>query len=122
MAAALSKIRDIDLEYEIPKGGMSFWVRLPDDMNPSALLECADKLGVGFIPGRLFYPDGEYGGNHIRLSYAQTPKDRIAEGVKLLHDSMRSAARKQKKALGSCKETKRGKAPGSDKATNSKVE
>jgi DNA-binding transcriptional MocR family regulator len=74
---------------------MSFWVRLPDDMSQSALLERADKLGVGFIPGRLFYPDGEYGGNHIRLSYAQTPKARIAEGIKLLHDSMRGATKKR---------------------------
>jgi DNA-binding transcriptional MocR family regulator len=89
MAEALSKITDFPIEYEIPEGGMSFWVKLPNEIGAGALLAASEKHGVGFMPGRLFYPEGEEDGNHIRLSFAQIPKSRIVKGVDLLHRAMK---------------------------------
>jgi DNA-binding transcriptional MocR family regulator len=94
MADALTEIKDFKLDYDVPRGGMSFWVKLPDSLKPSVLLSEAEKRGVGFIPGSLFYPEGEEGGSHIRLSYAQTPKESITRGIRLLHRAMRSAAKR----------------------------
>jgi DNA-binding transcriptional MocR family regulator len=70
-------------DWPRPRGGMSCWVSLPDDINLFALSQAARREGVEFSPGPLFYPRG--GGEHqLRLVYVRETEERIREGIEIL--------------------------------------
>lgn len=76
------------IRYEKPVGGVYFWVKLPDDMQASALLERAQQLGVTFIPGELFDPAHAKGRNHIRLNFSYPSLEQIDRGMQMLEQAM----------------------------------
>jgi len=70
-------------DWPRPRGGMSCWVSLPDDVNLFALSQAARREGVEFSPGPLFYPRG--GGEHqLRLVYVRETEERIRKGIETL--------------------------------------
>ena len=79
------------ISYEIPAGGVYFWVRLPEGMNAGRLLEQAQGLGVTFIPGNLFDPTHQTGADHIRLNFSYPSLNQIEKGMVLLEQAMAQA-------------------------------
>lgn len=79
-----------------PEGGLYLWCRLPDWMQPSALLSRSVSNGVSFVPGSVFYP-GNAPANHIRLNFTYPTPPEIREGVKRLAAAYREARKEQKK-------------------------
>jgi 2-aminoadipate transaminase len=75
-----------------PGGGFFAWVTLPAGMTASELLPVAAKHGVGFLPGRFFYPAAEGDDRSLRLSFSVLPHDRIRDGIARLGTAI-SAAR-----------------------------
>ncbi|WP_017473538.1 PLP-dependent aminotransferase family protein [Amphibacillus jilinensis] len=71
------------LSYLEPKGGMFFWVTLPDHINPSTLLKVAVEQGVAFVPGRPFYISGEEQST-MRLNFTNASPDQIEVGMERL--------------------------------------
>ncbi|RCW73125.1 PLP-dependent aminotransferase family protein [Saliterribacillus persicus] len=68
------------LEYIVPKGGMFFWVTLPEHFNTTKLLKKAVKNGVAFVPGSPFYvskPDK----NTLRMNFTNSTPELIKEGM-----------------------------------------
>lgn len=63
-----------------PQGGFFLWVTFEDDLDTEALFETALAEGVAFIPGNAFSPSRAFP-NALRVCFASTPPDRIAEGV-----------------------------------------
>ena len=60
---------------------MFTWATLPADVDAAALLARAlREVGVAFVPGAAFHPDGA-GANTMRLSYSLPSTERIEEGV-----------------------------------------
>ena len=55
MAAALREHLPAGTAWEIPRGGMFFWLRLPEGFDAMALLDKAVAAGVAFVPGAPFY-------------------------------------------------------------------
>jgi 2-aminoadipate transaminase len=74
-----------------PGGGFFLWLDLPAGARAAAVVVAARKEGAGVLPGTAFFPDG--GGEHaLRLSYANTPPERVAEGVRRLARAVSAAA------------------------------
>ncbi|KAB8137922.1 PLP-dependent aminotransferase family protein [Gracilibacillus oryzae] len=78
------------LEYIEPKGGMFFWVTLPESINTTTLLDVAVKEGVAFVPGAPFYvSDPEQ--NTLRLNFTNSSPNLIREGMEKLVKVLESA-------------------------------
>ena len=83
MAAGLRRHLPEGSEWQEPKGGMFFWVRLPDGLDAMALLPKAVEAGIAFVPGAAFYahaPDPRT----LRLSFVTLKPEAIADGVAVL--------------------------------------
>jgi 2-aminoadipate transaminase len=83
MAIALREHLPEGSEWQEPKGGMFFWVRLPEGIDAMALLPKAVEAGIAFVPGAAFYaqsPDPRT----LRLSFVTLSPEAIADGVAVL--------------------------------------
>jgi 2-aminoadipate transaminase len=83
MAAALARHLPAGCEWQLPRGGMFFWVRLPAGCDALALLPQAVAAGVAFVPGAAFYarvPDVRT----MRLSFVTLSGEQIEAGVAAL--------------------------------------
>ncbi|MEP7118459.1 MAG: PLP-dependent aminotransferase family protein [Acidobacteriota bacterium] len=83
MAAALRTHMPEGTIWQEPRGGMFFWVRLPDGFDTMPLLEKAVAAGVAFVPGAPFYaadPDVRT----MRLSFVTLSSSDIGEAVATL--------------------------------------
>jgi len=83
MAAALKQYLPAGCEWQSPKGGMFFWIRLPEGLDAMALLPKAVDANIAYVPGAAFYasnPDLRA----LRLSFVTLTPDLITEGVAIL--------------------------------------
>ena len=55
MAAALTAHLPAGTTWQAPRGGMFFWLRLPEGFDTMPLLDKAVEAGVAFVPGAPFY-------------------------------------------------------------------
>jgi 2-aminoadipate transaminase len=87
MATALAR-ECPGMDWLLPHGGCSIWCRLPGGVSGRDLLREALSEGVSFVTGEIFYLDGR-GKDHIRLSFASEPPNRLEEGVRRLGKALR---------------------------------
>jgi len=83
MAEGLKKHLPPGCDWQSPKGGMFFWIRLPAGMDAMALLPQAVEANIAFVPGAAFYahtPDPRT----LRLSFVTLTPELIGEGVAIL--------------------------------------
>ncbi len=57
------------LDFDLPAGGLAFWLRLRPALEPSHLADAARRRGVLLLPARL-YGDGGLGARGCRLGFA----------------------------------------------------
>lgn len=86
MLEALEKWALPGITWGRPQGGLYVWCELPEQIKSSELMTRATENGVAFVPGSVFYPEGD-DGNHIRLNFTFPTPDRIGEGIKRLMDA-----------------------------------
>ena len=72
------------IRASVPAGGVHYWVRLPEGLTGARLLPAAQKEGVTFIPGELFYPEKAAGKQFIRLNFSYPGISQIEEGMLML--------------------------------------
>jgi len=75
--------------WTIPKGGFYVWVTLPQYMNASDVFEISYKNGAAFVIGSAFDPAGKKN-DCLRLAFSSTPEDKIAQGIKIVADAVKS--------------------------------
>jgi DNA-binding transcriptional MocR family regulator len=81
MLAALARHMPHGVAWTKPKGGLFVWVRFPEHVDASVLLERAlSEQAVAFVPGAAFY-FAEGGRNTARLSYSLPSEGEIADGI-----------------------------------------
>jgi len=88
MAEALQRHLPEGSRWQLPQGGMFFWVRLPEGCDAMALLPKAVAAGIAYVPGAAFYahaPDPRT----LRLSFVTLSPQEIADGVALLGGVLR---------------------------------
>lgn len=91
MCEALLPSKELGVEYEIPKGGVYVWCKLPPSIRPARLLTRSKEKGISFMPGKMFYQRGTKGDSYIRLNYSYPQPEKIKEGVALLIKAMKES-------------------------------
>jgi len=83
MRDALDKHLPAGCRFDVPAGGMFFWVELPEGMDAVALLPKAVAAGMAFVPGAPFYCHAPRL-NTLRLSFVTVAPALIDRGVAAL--------------------------------------
>jgi len=89
MAELLSQQQWPGVTWNEPKGGMFFWLELPESVDAGELLKTAVDLGVAFVPGVSFFADGS-GRNTMRLNFTHNDFEGTVAGMKRLNQAMES--------------------------------
>jgi len=92
MRDALARHLPPGCHWNVPAGGMFFWVELPEGMDATTLLPRAVDAGVAYVPGAPFYA-GEPRANTLRLSFVTVSPAEIERGVALLCKVLAGALR-----------------------------
>jgi len=96
MVDAIERHMTPNISFEIPKGGLFIWLKLPKSVSSSELLINSSREGVTFSPGKVFFIDGESGEDWIRLNFASQPLEDIEEGIKRLGSALTKMQPKKK--------------------------
>jgi 2-aminoadipate transaminase len=91
MRAALEQHMPAGCRWNVPAGGMFFWVELPAGIDAMALLPQAVERGVAFVPGAAFYADHP-SPNTMRLSFVTVAPALIEQGIALLAQALKDLA------------------------------
>lgn len=83
MAEALKEEFADTIEFELPKGGMFFWIKFPDSIDSMKLFDSAIDEGVAYVPGSVFFKDHGVS-SYARLNFTNADKETIIEGIKRL--------------------------------------
>ncbi|MCA9901106.1 MAG: PLP-dependent aminotransferase family protein [Anaerolineales bacterium] len=83
LADALEQFLPKNILFQKPGGGYFFWLKLPEEMDGTRLLQTAVSHKVGFQPGIRFSSRNTLN-NFIRLSFAFYEEAELVEGAKRL--------------------------------------
>jgi len=83
MRAALDQHMPAGCRWNVPVGGMFFWIELPPALDAVKLLDKAVAAGVAYVPGAPFFSAGGHA-NTLRLSFVTVPPETIERGVAAL--------------------------------------
>lgn len=75
------------LDFDLPQGGMAFWLRMRQPVDMSLLAQRAHAEGVGFLPGARFAADAQPV-NAIRIGFASLNNKEMVEGVKRIRKAL----------------------------------
>ncbi|MGQ9553780.1 MAG: MocR-like pyridoxine biosynthesis transcription factor PdxR [Anaerolineae bacterium] len=88
IVSALQQHMPAEVRWHNPEGGFFIWCSLPEPLTGRQLLEEAAATGVVFVPGELFFPNGN-GERFLRLNFAHLPEEDVEEGVRRLASALR---------------------------------
>lgn len=66
--------------YTAPEGGLFVFVEMPEGIDATALFNTAVEMGVAYVPGTYFYPEGGHH-NTLRLNFSNSTPEQIAQGM-----------------------------------------
>ena len=91
MRAALERHLGGLCRWQVPSGGMFFWLELPAQVDAMALLPHAVERGMAFVPGAPFYAEHPKK-NTLRLSFVTVSPEQIERGIALLAQTLKEHA------------------------------
>jgi DNA-binding transcriptional MocR family regulator len=77
--------------WELPSGGLFFWLELERCLDTRSLLPAAIERGVAFMPGEPFYPDAGPARGRLRLNFSHAAPEQAARGLRILGELLRAA-------------------------------
>ncbi|MDI6601170.1 MAG: PLP-dependent aminotransferase family protein [Thermoanaerobacteraceae bacterium] len=83
MAECLNQMRDTGIMFNVPDGGLNFWLTLPEGFKDKQIYDEAIKEKVIVAPGSFFYLDSPEQ-KHLRLGFASTDEEEIKNGLKVI--------------------------------------
>ena len=89
LGSALRESFGPSVEFEVPRGGMYLWVKLPAGVDSRDLERPALNEGIAFNPGPDWSADPDAAAGYIRLCFALPSEAEIREGVEKLADVFR---------------------------------
>lgn len=78
-------------EWNVPQGGLFFWLTLKQPLDTRTLLNAALAQDVAFMPGEPFFPEPDNNPGHLRLNFSHIDPARLDEGLKRLAGVVRQA-------------------------------
>ena len=91
MQAALEEHFGDIATWEMPEGGLFFWLQLKQPLDTRTLLKPALEQDVVFMPGEPFFVDPEQNFGYLRLNFSHVAPERLNEGVRRLAGVIREA-------------------------------
>ncbi|MND51634.1 2-aminoadipate transaminase [compost metagenome] len=91
MQAALEEHFGELASWEVPQGGLFFWLTLKQPLDTRTLLKPALEQNVAFMPGEPFFIDPDKHPGHLRLNFSHVAPERLGEGLKRLAGVIRQA-------------------------------
>lgn len=90
-AAQMERHFGNNASWDIPEGGLFFWVTLPDHVDVDALFDAAVAKNVLFTPGRHFYAGakGEGQQSAMRLNFSHASAEDAEKGLAILGELLR---------------------------------
>ena len=89
--AALEKHFGDLADWNMPQGGLFFWLTLKQPLDTRTLLKAALDSDVAFMPGEPFFPEPDRHPGHLRLNFSHIDPARLDEGLKRLATVVREA-------------------------------
>ncbi|WAB91820.1 PLP-dependent aminotransferase family protein [Pseudomonas citronellolis] len=78
-------------EWNVPQGGLFFWLTLKQPLDTRGLLDKALQQNVAFMPGEPFFTDPDANPGHLRLNFSHVAPERLGEGLRRLAAVIREA-------------------------------
>ncbi|CAI8880065.1 2-aminoadipate transaminase [Pseudomonas sp. IT-P12] len=78
-------------DWNVPQGGLFFWLTLKQPLDTRTLLKDALAADVAFMPGEPFFPEPDQHHGHLRLNFSHIDPARLGEGLKRLAAVVRQA-------------------------------
>lgn len=97
MCAAIDQYASQWISYVKPSGGMFVWGKLPPGYSARELLPFAEREGVTFGPGDVFYVSGSRS-ECLRLTFIQQTPQNIEEGIRRLSKALKVYGSTRRKA------------------------
>ena len=89
LSSALRESFGPSVEFDVPRGGMYLWVKLPDGVDSRDLAGPALREGIAFNPGPEWSADPDAAARYIRLCFALPSEGEIWEGIEKLAEVFR---------------------------------
>ena len=70
--------------WQMPPGGLFFWLTLARHMDTRTVLPEAIRRGVAFMPGEPFYPDLPESCGALRLNFSHASEEQVERGLSIL--------------------------------------
>ncbi|QXI30164.1 PLP-dependent aminotransferase family protein [Pseudomonas vanderleydeniana] len=90
-AAALERHFSDLAEWQVPQGGLFFWLTLKQPLDTRTLLDAALARDVAFMPGEPFFAEPERNPGNLRLNFSHIAPERLDEGLGRLAAVIRHA-------------------------------
>ena len=78
-------------DWQIPQGGLFFWLKLKQPVDTRTLLKPALAQDVAFMPGEPFFVDPDQHHGYLRLNFSHVAPQRLGEGLQRLAKVIRTA-------------------------------
>ncbi|UNG20609.1 PLP-dependent aminotransferase family protein [Stutzerimonas zhaodongensis] len=91
MQAALAEHFTGLADWQVPQGGLFFWLQLKQPIDTRTLLDSALAQDVVFMPGEPFFVDPEQNLGYLRLNFSHVAPERLDEGIRRLASVIREA-------------------------------
>ncbi|MBT2340531.1 MULTISPECIES: aminotransferase-like domain-containing protein [Pseudomonas] len=89
--AALQRHFSDIADWNVPQGGLFFWLTLKQPLDTRTLLATALAADVAFMPGEPFFPEPDQHPGHLRLNFSHIDPARLEEGLRRLAGVVRGA-------------------------------
>lgn len=76
-------------DWQLPQGGLFFWLRLKQPLDTRTLLKRALLQDVVFMPGEPFFINPEQNLGYLRLNFSHVAPERLDEGLRRLANVIR---------------------------------
>jgi DNA-binding transcriptional MocR family regulator len=80
-------------QWDLPPGGLFFWLRLGALIDTRSLLAAALDRGVAFMPGEPFHPEDPDATGTLRLNFSHAEPAQVDRGLRELARLLRVATR-----------------------------
>ncbi|WP_256736693.1 aminotransferase class I/II-fold pyridoxal phosphate-dependent enzyme, partial [Pseudomonas gingeri] len=78
-------------DWQVPQGGLFFWLTLRQPLDTRTLLDAALARDVAFMPGEPFFAEPERNPGNLRLNFSHIAPERLDEGLRRLAAVVRHA-------------------------------
>lgn len=82
-------------DWEIPPGGLFFWLELKAKIDTRQLLTAAIERGVAFMPGEAFFADAASARSTLRLNFSHASEADAERGLALLAELLKEETARQ---------------------------